>query len=51
MNTDRFTCLCLGFALAVLFTSAPQHKGSNTTDGRPQAALPAIPATGAHTGP
>lgn len=49
MNTDRFTCLCLGFALAVLFTSAPQQR-NNATDGRPQAALPAIPATGAHTG-
>jgi hypothetical protein len=50
MNTDRFTCICLGFALAVLFTTAPQPQ-DNTTNSRPQASLPALPATGAHTGP
>lgn len=43
MTCNRLACLCLGFCLAVLFTSAPQN--------RPQAALPTIPATGAHTGP
>lgn len=50
MGCNRFACLCLGFCLAVLFTSAPQQR-NNATDGRPQAALPAIPATGSHTGP